>query len=123
MLINIDVCRKDSDQQSNDAPGRKPRESRDEETNPQHNFKGTAQIDQLQVKRQIGRHNFEEEAWTNEVHRPCKKHEDRQKPFESRFDCCHAILGGFPNQGINGATAHTSPTPTIRLPTTTRNQT
>ena len=71
MLVNVDVCGEDGDQQGNDAPCRKSGESRDEQTNPQPNLKDTAKIDQLQVKWQIGRHDFEEEIWAYEVHHAC----------------------------------------------------
>lgn len=81
MLVNVDVCGKDGDQQGNDAPSRKSRESGDEQTNSQPKLKDTAQVDQLQVKWQIGRHDFEEEFWTDEVHHACKDHQERQKPF------------------------------------------
>ena len=92
MLVKVDVCGEDGDQQGNYSPSRKSGEQRDEKTNSQPNLKHTAQIDQLQMKRQIWGHDFEEELWTAEVHHTCKDHQDRQKPLWNRFDSRHLIL-------------------------------
>ena len=92
MLIKVNVCWKDSDQQCNDAPSRKPGEPRDKQADPETNLHDATQINQFQMKWQIGRHDFEEEAWVNQVHHACKDHQERQKPFENRFGSRHAIL-------------------------------
>lgn len=75
MLKQVDIRRENSDQQSDASPSRNSCGSGNQQTNSQDDFKGTAQINQLPMKRQKGRHNSQKEAWADEVHHTRKDQE------------------------------------------------
>src|ERR1019366_4826341 len=52
----------------------------------QSGFTEAAQVDQLQVKRQVRRHDLEVEVGIDEVQRACSNHEDRQQVFRDRLN-------------------------------------
>ena len=81
ILVDVDVRRKDSDQQSNDAPRCQSRETSNQQKDAKHDLTNATQIDQFPVQRQVWRHDLDVEVGIDEVHRASADHEDRQHVF------------------------------------------
>ncbi len=67
VLVDVDVCREDGDQQGDDPPGSEPGKPWHKQKDAEGDFDHTAHQDQRKVKRQVRGHDLQEEAGGDEM--------------------------------------------------------
>src|SRR5581483_6810590 len=92
---DVDVRGKHRDEQQDDAPRREPPRRRDEDRDAEDDLGEARDVDQRQMRRQVGRHHRNVEARVPEVVRPGDDVEDAHHPEEDALAVRHVASDAF----------------------------
>src|SRR5271157_5231941 len=81
VLVDVNVCREDGDQQGDNAPGSEPGIPWHKQQNAEDDLDHSAHQDEGQVKRQVRRHELQEEVGGNEMADACGDEQCSEGPL------------------------------------------
>src|SRR5271157_3120235 len=120
VLVDVNVCREDGDQQGDNAPGSEPGIPWHKQQNAEDDLDHSAHQDEGQVKRRVRGHDLQEEVGGNEMDDACDDEQDAEcqladeiPELPSSYDSSRIQLRSFPGAIPLMISANT-PNPTPR---------